>query len=266
MPRCIRCAIDGDDVTMHNGAWVHRAPGICFKKLRDVVESLQQERTGLRAELDAIKERVETAERDKKFLNDRLEHHLRIQKVCAELQDAAEMRENLANIRARKEAKISRGALIQKEEAIARAETAEKDAATLRAELDAIKGAQDEVTCETRSIYGNVSVKRLVRYVVTAAPIQHLHEWTYETLDDVMRLWPELEDKRAALETLRHPAPALPVVGACVVRDGDVQSDSVICATSNGRNEGYAIGWADRNGGFPHQLLLGAPLPTEGGK
>ena len=57
MPRCIRCAIDGDDVTMHNGAWVHRAPGICFKKLRDVVESLQRERTDLRARL-AEAERV----------------------------------------------------------------------------------------------------------------------------------------------------------------------------------------------------------------
>lgn len=150
MPRCIRCAIDGDDVTMHNGAWVHRAPGICFKKLRDVVESLQQERTGLRAELDAI------------------------------------------------------------------------------------KGAQVPFA------YGGNNADGFPVISLSA---------------------------QAGLPPLyRHPAPALPVVGACVVRDGKVITWTADSGFSQERREAHARNNAHWHGGKPHYLHLGAPLPTEGGK
>lgn len=151
MPRCIRCAIDGDDVTMHNGAWVHRAPGICFKKLRDVVESLQQERTGLRAELDAI------------------------------------------------------------------------------------KGAQVPFA------YGGNNADGFPVISLSA---------------------------QAGLPPLyRHPAPALPVVGACVVKP----NGETIAFTYGSRRQHSAIAFAEEMSGKAYPLYrgvdeLGAPLPTEGGK
>jgi len=60
MRTCIRCGIEGNDVVIHNGAPVHRAPGICFKKLRDVVISLQQRRDKLTSENARYKEIYES--------------------------------------------------------------------------------------------------------------------------------------------------------------------------------------------------------------
>lgn len=62
MPTCVRCLIEGDDVVMHNKVWVHRNPSVCFKKLRDVVISLMQQRATLRvrvAELEGDQAPVE---------------------------------------------------------------------------------------------------------------------------------------------------------------------------------------------------------------
>lgn len=118
--------------------------------------------------------------------------------------------------------------------------------ATLRAELDAIKGAQVPYRWTV------VSEDRLS---FTFTSVESAQTWAKNEGGEVIPLF-------------THPAPALPVVGACVVsKDGDAMvayySDSW---GDLGRKEENAQEHAKRKGGTAHQLLLGAPLSTEGGK
>ena len=107
-----------------------------------------------------------------------------------------------------------------------RADKAEAEAATLRAELDAIKGAQVPFTYAT----------------------------VYEGSDTLRRV-----------PLYKHPAPALPVVGACVVKpNGDMFAFG---HWPQERNEKNAVGYARECGGVAYRTYRDVtPLPTEGGK
>ena len=236
--------------------------GDVVKTLEVLAESLNACRAQQRENAEtiaALKERVATAERVKKFLSDRLEHHLRIQNVCAEQQGAAEMRENWANIRANKEAEISRGALIQKEEAIARAEAAERanteldnarksaeqSARDLRAENAQLRAQLDAMTGEQVPVIDVFCKNNVCMFGSSTFP---------STLPD-------------GVHTLyRHPTPAARVVGACVVGVLTAKTDEVTNCTSFHIDTSKYIPSKIVPPDGEYDIWIGAPLPTEGGK
>lgn len=180
---------------------------------------------------------------------------------------AAQQRENADTIKAlRERAEVAERATAELDAQRKSAEQSARDLrennATLRAELDAIKGAQrgvkfiahNDVECTARFADG--------KYNITW---QH-GELGPMTLDAMYKTWSHLKaEERAALEALRHPAPALPVVGACLVRGKEI---TVVTQQYNSQAacEDIAVTMATRYNGTAHQLLLGAPLTTEGGK
>ena len=116
--------------------------------------------------------------------------------------------------------------------------------ATLRAELDAIKGAQVPYRW-------TVVVKDRMSFTFTS--LGSAQTWANGEGGEVIPLY-------------RHHAPALPVVGACVVDPYENITKSWI-AHPDGYTQQQTEALAQRDlGGTAHQLLLGAPLPTEGGK
>lgn len=117
--------------------------------------------------------------------------------------------------------------------------------ATLRAELDAIKGAQPPVRWMLLRDGDFIST-----YDTELEAYASQQRWRNSTVH--------------ALFT--HPAPALPVVGACVVKDGKLITWTSESDFPQERREVHARNYAHWHGGEPHYLHLGAPLSTEGGK
>ena len=115
--------------------------------------------------------------------------------------------------------------------------------ATLRAELDAIKGAQVPYRWTV------VSEDRLS---FTFTSVESAQTWAKNEGGEVIPLF-------------THPAPALPVVGACVVKpNGDMFSFG---HWPQERNEKNAIGYARECGGVAYRTYRDVtPLPTEGGR
>lgn len=164
---------------------------------------------------------------------------------------AAQQRENAETIQAlRERVETAEAANTELDHARQSAEQSARDLrennATIRAELDAITGAQVPYRWTV------VSEDRLS---FTFTSVESAQTWAKNEGGEVIPLF-------------THPAPALPVVGACVVsKDGDAMvayySDSW---GDLGRKEENAQEHAKRKGGTAHQLLLGAPLSTEGGR
>ena len=131
----------------------------------------------------------------------------------------------------------------------------EDDNKRLLAELDAIKGAQrgvkfiahNDIECTARFADG--------KYNITW---QH-GELGPMTLDAMYKTWPHLRaEERAALEALRHPAPAQPVV---------VLGEVFVFPVAGVKH--VSTRWIAPWDSLPegrYEFTLGAPLPKEGGK
>lgn len=116
--------------------------------------------------------------------------------------------------------------------------------ATLRAGLDAIKGAQVPYRW-------TVVVKDRMSFTFTS--LESAQTWANGEGGEVVPLY-------------RHPAPALPVVGACVVRDTAI-GPYVWDGWPQDVREEQARKDAKVNGGAAYRLYRDVtPLPTEGGK
>lgn len=60
-----------------------------------------------------------------------------------------------------------------------------------------------------------------------------------------------------AIKALAASAPALQVVGACVVKDGKITDHYTFSAETQEKRESYAASWASKNGGTAHRLYAG---------
>lgn len=159
--------------------------------------------------------------------------------------DSAQQRENADTIKALKErAETAEAANTELDNARKSAEQSARDLrennATLRAELDAIKGAQQPVisiVCKDNVCqFGGSSFPSMLA-------------------DGVHMLY-------------LHPAPALSVVGACVVRDnGAIGTYTLLSFRGQVECEDNALIDAKHGGGKAYRLYRDVtPLPTEGGK
>lgn len=215
---------------------------------RQVMDALEVESNGdavkkaltLRAQqrenaetIAALKERVEMAE----AANTELDNA----RKSAE-QSARDLRENNATLRAELDAINTK---TEHDQALM--DTQAKLIVDLETELDAIKGAQ-------------------VPYRWAVVDKEGM-SFTFTSLEKA-QAW-AIGDRGGVVPLYTHPAPALPVVGACVVNDkGEVThrwSDRWLA-----RDMDVLEVIARKENGTLYKLLLGdkigAPLPTEGGK
>ena len=199
--------------------------------------------------IKVLKERVETAEAANTALDNA--------RKSAE-QSARDLRENNATLRAELDAINTK---TEHDQALM--DTQAKLIVDLETELDAIKGAQrgvkfiahNDVECTARFADG--------KYNITW---QH-GELGPMTLDAMYKTWSHLKaEERAALEALRHHAPALPVVGACVIGVLTAKTDKETNSTSFHMDTSKYIPSKIVPPDGEYDIWLGAPLPTEGGK
>ena len=199
--------------------------------------------------IQALRERAEVAERATAELD--------AQRKSAE-QSARDLRENNATLRAELDAINTK---TEHDQALM--DTQAKLIVYLETELDAIKGAQrgvkfiahNDVECTARFADG--------KYNITW---QH-GELGPMTLDAMYKTWSHLKaEERAALEALRHPAPARPVVGACVIGVLTAKTDDATnCISFHVDTSKYIPSKIVPPDG-EYDIWLGAPLSTEGGK
>jgi hypothetical protein len=162
----------------------------------------------------------------------------------------AQQRENAETIQAlRERVETAEAANTELDNARKSAEQSARDLrennATLRAELDAIKGAQVPYRWTV------VSEDRLS---FTFTSVESAQTWAKNEGGEVIPLY-------------RHHAPALPVVGACVVKDGPFGLLTWLIGSDQHEKERAAAAYAKMQGGKAYRMYRDVtPLSTEGGK
>lgn len=202
--------------------------GDVVKTLEVLAESLNACRAQQRENAETIKALTERAE-----VAERATAELDAQRKSAE-QSARDLRENNATLRAELDAINTK---TEHDQALM--DTQAKLIVDLETELDAIKGAQVPYRW-------TVVVKDRMSFTFTS--LGSAQTWANGEGGEVIPLY-------------RHPAPTLPVVGACVVRkDGRVIEWSSTYEDADGAARNALHYVRSTGDGTAHQLLLGAPL------
>lgn len=180
--------------------------------------------------IQALRERAEVAERATAELD--------AQRKSAE-QSARDLRENNATLRAELDAINTK---TEHDQALM--DTQAKLIVDLETELDAIKGAQVPYRW-------TVVVKDRMSFTFTS--LGSAQTWANGEGGEVIPLY-------------RHPAPALPVVGACVIGVLTAKTDKETNSTSFHMDTSKYIPSKIVPPDGEYDIWLGAPLSTEGGK
>lgn len=174
---------------------------------------------------------------------------------------AAQQRENAETIAALKErvetAERNAGVADKNYEGLFRAsKEMEDDNKRLRAELDAIKGAQPSVQFESDGWPNPMTITHDGEHFVVRSAKSSV--WFYDTYNELLKQWRSAEPQRATIMTLRHPAPAQPVV---------VLGEVFVFPVAGVKH--VSTRWIAPWDSLPegrYEFTLGAPLSTEGGK
>ena len=167
----------------------------------------------------------------------------------------AQQRENVETIQAlRERAEVAERATAELDAQRKSAEQSARDLrennATLRAELDAIKGTQRDPVAWmiVRTLKSGTKRTELAN---DPAAVEYANDDL--TVTEITPLY-------------EHPAPALPVVGACVIGVLTAKTDKETNSTSFHMDTSKYIPSKIVPPDGEYDIWLGAPLPTEGGK